>query len=188
MGGINKLGFLDGCAFALLDLLMKRKHYLRELAEESGFSPSMVHKIMSRLEKEKMVLAESSKNRKSFSLDYSSPLTTRVLSLLAIHKLVSAGAFRKLLQMKPKGIYLFGTAASGKITADSDIDLAVFFDERPDAFLLSNVKRGLSNEIKTDLQLVILTKEKIEGMKKGNVELLNQIKNQSVVLFGELFD
>lgn len=185
---MSKIDFLDGNAFSILGLLSRRKHYLRELAETSGLSPSMVHKILFKLVQKKVVLVENQKNRKIFTINYSSPLALRALSLLVINDLLETKAFKKIVGLNPKGIYLFGTAASGKITADSDFDLAVFFESKPDAFKLSNIKRELSSELKKEVQLVVLTPEKIESMKREQVELLNQIKLGSVVLQGELFD
>ena len=185
---MNQIGFLDGNSFALLGLLSGKKHYLRELAETSGLSPSMVHKILLRLVQRKLVLAENQKNRKLFAINYSSPLALVALSLLVINNLLETKAFKKITSLNPKGIYLFGTAASGKITVNSDIDLSVFFISKPDSFKLSNIKRELSNELKKEVQLVVLTPEKIESMEREQVELLNQIKIGSVVLWGEMFD
>lgn len=182
-----ELGFLDANAFAILEKLAERRHYLRELAEASGLSPSMVHKVLSRLVKAKVVLVVPQKNRKLFSPDYSSPLARGALSLITVSKIGRALAFQKLAGLKPLGIFLFGTAASGKITADSDIDLAVFFGTKPDSFKLSGIKRELSNELKKEVQLVVLTPGKIESMKREQVELLNQIKIGSIVLGGEMF-
>ena len=49
---------------------------------------------------------------------------------------------------------------------------------------LSGIKRELSNELKKEIQLIVLTRQKIESMERENAELLNQIKNKSVVLWG----
>lgn len=185
---MGEVAFLDNAAFMFLALLAERKHYLRELAESTGFSPSFVHKVMLRLVKEGLVLVEKQKNRKVFLLNYNSPLATRALSIVFVRRMVRAKAFQELIKLKPFGVYLFGTAASGKITADSDIDLAVFFNFKPDYFKLSDVKRRLSSELKREVQLVVLTPKKIESMKSEQTELLSQIKIGCIVLWGELFD
>ncbi|MFH1586320.1 MAG: nucleotidyltransferase domain-containing protein, partial [Candidatus Diapherotrites archaeon] len=163
---------------------LERRHYLRELADEENLAPSQVHKIMAKLASRKIVLAEMQKNRKFFSLNYSSPLTRRILSLMFINKITGSTAFKKFSKLKPKGIYLFGTAASGEITADSDIDMAVYFETKPNTLMLSEIKRELSNELKKEIQLIVLTGEKIDSMEKENTELLRQIKNKSMVLEG----
>ncbi len=180
-----RLDFLDANAFLLLEELLKKKYYLRELAEQSGLAPSTVHKTISKLFKKKMVVMEKQKNRKLFSLNYYSPLTTKAISMIFVNKIIECRAFGKLKKLQPIGIYLFGTAASGKITADSDIDLAVFFEKSQNSLKLSEIKRELSNELKKDVQLIVLTKQKIESMEKENIELLNQIKNKAIILWGE---
>lgn len=179
------LDFLDANAFLLLEELLEKKYYLRELAEHSGLAPSSVHKTISKLLRKKMVIVEKQKNRKLFSLNYHSPLTTKAISMIFVNKIIECKAFGKLKKLQPKGIYLFGTGASGEITADSDIDIAVFFEKSQNSLELSEIKRGLSNELKKDLQLIVLTKQKIESMKKENTELLNQIKNKATILWGE---
>ncbi len=180
-----KIDFVDSFSFLLLEALLQKQCYLRELSEETGLAPSSVHKVMAKLLKQKMVLAEKQKNRKVFSLNYSSPLTTKLVGLIFVHKITRSRAFAKLVALKPRGLYLFGTAATGKVSPDSDIDLAIFFEKRPDSIKLSEIKRQLSNELKREIQLIVLTEDKIKSMRKENTELLNQIKGKSIVLLGE---
>ncbi len=182
---MNPFCFLNADAFRLLELLLNRKYYLRELAEKAGLAPSSVHKAMKRLEARKIVLASRQKNRKLFSLKQSSPLTACILRIVFVNKLAEAKAFKKLVKLKPSGIYLFGTAASGKLSAGSDIDLAVLFEKKPDSLLISEIKRELSNELKREVQLIVLTKDRIESMEKEKTELLQEIRNKSIVLEGK---
>lgn len=185
MAGID---FLNKDAFRLLEPLLDKKCYLRELAEKTGLAPSSVHKMIALLSAKKIVVAEKQKNRKFFGLNYSSPLTASIMKTIFVDKITSAEAFKKLVKLQPFGIYLFGTAASGKITGDSDIDLAAYFREKPDSILISQIKRELSNELKREVQLIVLTKNKLDSMKREKTELLQQIRNKSIVLEGEEFD
>ena len=185
---MNEIDFLGENAFRIIELLLEKKQYLRELAERTGLAPSSVHKIISKLVLKKIAFFEKQKNRKVFSLNYDSALTTSAIKILFVNKIISAKAFKKLVALKPIGIYLFGTAASGKITSNSDIDLAINFSKKPDSLLVSNIKRELSNELRKEIQLIILTKDKIVSMKKENAELLSQIKNKSIVLMGEAIE
>jgi len=185
---MNNIDFLNEDAFRLLGLLLDRKYYLRELAEKAGLAPSSVHKIMKKLATKKIVGIAKQKNRKLFSLNYDSPVTTSILRTIFVSRVFGAKAFKKLEKLKPSGIYLFGSAASGKVTADSDIDLAVFFPKKPDLLLVNQIKRGLSNEIKKEVHLIVLTKSKIDSMEKEKTELLQQIRNKSIVLVGEPLD
>lgn len=181
MGNID---FLNEDAFRLLEALLHRKYYLRELAEKTGLAPSSVHKIMAKLILKKIVSVEKQKNRKIFSLAYVNPLTTSILRAVFVDKITSAKAFKSLVKLQPFGIYLFGTAASGKMTGDSDIDLAIYFKKKPDSFLLTGLKRELSSQLKRDVQLIVLTKSRVDSMEKEKTELLHQIRDKSIVLEG----
>ena len=182
---MKSINYLNEASFAVLDALVRKRFYLRELAEELKLSVGFVHKIVSVLEEKKMILAEGQKNRKVFSLNYDSPLTRRTLSLVFLEKIVSTKAFEKLCRLSPKGIYLFGSASLGTITENSDIDLAIFFEKKADSLKLIQMKRELNNELGREIQLIVLTTQKIKEMKKQENELLNQIKNSSIVLLGE---
>ena len=179
------IDFIDSFSFLVFEALLGGERYLRELSELTGLAPSSVHKVLAKLLRHKMVLVSRQKNRLFFRLNYGSPLTAKTVGLIFVHKITAARAFAKLIALKPIGVYLFGTAASGMAAADSDIDLAVLFEKKPDGIKLSGVKRQLSNELKREIQLIVLTAEKIKSMQKENIELLNQIKNKSTVLWGE---
>ncbi|MFH0954874.1 MAG: nucleotidyltransferase domain-containing protein [Candidatus Micrarchaeota archaeon] len=99
-------------------------------------------------------------------------------------KIIHSKAFAKLVQQKPKGVFLFGSAHTGGISATSDIDLAVFFEKKANAVELSKIKSQLSNELQREVDLIVLTKEKIANMKKQETELLNQIQNKSTLMWG----
>jgi len=64
----------------------------------------------------------------------------------------------------------------------------VFFEKKPDSFKLSGIKSALGNEFLREIDLVVLTKEKIKSMKEEKSELLNRIADQSSVLWGEALD
>lgn len=180
--------FLDSNAFCILEALLGGPFYLRELAEKTGFAPSTVHKILMHFRQNRMVRVENAKNRKVFSLDPDSALASLAVSFWMADKILHSRAFAKLVQLKPSGIFLFGSAHSGKITLNSDIDLAVFFEKKPDSFKLSAIKSALGNELLREIDLIVLTKEKIKSMKEEKSELLNRIANQSTVLWGETID
>ncbi len=167
---------------------MDKKYYLRELAEKTGLAPSSVHKIMAKLELKKIVVVTKQKNRKIFSLNYNSPLATSILRTIFVHEITMARAFKNLVKLQPLGVYLFGSAATGKMTGDSDVDLAIYFKKKPDSLLISRIKRELSNQLKRDVQLITLTKSKVDSMEKEKTELLQQIRLKSIVLEGEELD
>ena len=59
-------------------------------------------------------------------------------------------------EYSPKQIIMFGSCVHGNVNDDSDIDIAVIFDETPGEFLdtwkhLLKLRRGLSFDIETHL-------------------------------------
>ncbi|MFH1224983.1 MAG: nucleotidyltransferase domain-containing protein [Candidatus Diapherotrites archaeon] len=184
MGWID---FLDRSAFMLIEALAEKKQHLRGLAEATGLAPSTVHKKMSAMLGQEMVIAEKRKNAKFFAPNYASPLTAKTISLIFAAKITNCRAFAKLKKMKPLGIYVFGTAASGKIAADSDIDLAVLFEKKPDMIALGEIKMQMGNELGREVQVIALTPEKVRSMEKEGAELLREIRCKSAVLWGAEF-
>jgi len=185
---VGNIDFLNEGAFRLLELLLDKNCYLRELAEKTGLAPSTVHKIMAKFALKKIVVVAKQKNRKIFSLNYDNPLTTSILRTVFVDKITGANAFKNLVRLQPLGIYLFGTAAAGKMAGDSDVDLAIYFKKKPDSLLISRIKRELSNQLKRDVQLITLTKAKVDSMEKEKTELLQQIRDKAIVLEGGELD
>ena len=63
---------------------------------------------------------------------------------------------RVMSEYSPKQIIMFGSYVNGNMHDDSDIDIAIIFDEVPDEFLdtwkhLIKLRRGLSFDIETHL-------------------------------------
>ena len=55
----------------------------------------------------------------------------------------------KIYSSRLKGVYLFGSAARGQLTSDSDIDIAVILDEIPSRF----EEHERTSEVSTKLSL-----------------------------------
>lgn len=181
---MHQNGFLTDQSFALLELVSGKRRYLREIAEKEGLAPSTVHKTLSKLLAKKILLSENDKNRKIFRINTDSALAQAVMRTITIDRITSSTAFGRLAKMKPLGIYLFGSAAEGKMAENSDIDLAIYFSKAPNSLALSSVKRELSSSLKKEIQLIILTKERIKEMANDDSELLKEIKRKAVTLWG----
>jgi len=181
----NNSAVLNPLAVRVLEELLNGKAHVRELAERAGMPASTAHKTLKALEKKKIVMSQAVKNRKEYSISQDSALANSVLRTIIIEKIMRTRSFGKLKKTRPQGIVLFGSCASGRITQDSDIDLAIFFKEKKDSFKISETKRMLESELKKEVQLITLNDEKLESFKKQNTELYNQMRYNSVVLFGE---
>ncbi len=101
---MSQINFLTAESFKIIELLIGTKYYLREIAEKTKYAPSTVFKIVSLLSSKKMLFSKENKNRKFFSLNYGSPLTTNALKIISINKIITSKAFVKLTKLNPIGI------------------------------------------------------------------------------------
>lgn len=53
-------------------------------------------------------------------------------------------------------VFLFGSAAAGRLTPDSDVDVAVLFEEKPDALRLHALQEDLASALQRVTDLVPL--------------------------------
>jgi predicted nucleotidyltransferase len=81
--------------------------------------------------------------------------------------------------------FLFGSAASGRMTAESDIDVAVFFQPGPDIDRCEDIREALTKATHREVDLVILNQAspilRMQVLKKG----IPLIKNEK--MYGEFF-
>ena len=182
---MNNSGVFSPFSIPVLESLLDGPLHVRELAEKTGFAPSTAHKALSALLVQNILIATRQKNRKIFFINFDSPLAQKMISLIWIEKIIHSKGFNQLRNLKPKSIVLFGSGHTGKFSKTSDVDLAVFFNQKTDAFKLSEIKKKLSNALNREVDLVWLTREKIDAMRREKVELLNQIQYKSTVLWGE---
>lgn len=179
------IDFIGRESFRILGLLTNGKLYLREISEKTGLPASTVHKTLAALEKNLVVKSSKNKNRKFFEPNYGSAFARSLLTALVVHNIMGAKEFRQLSKLGVRGIYLFGSCAEGRMGSDSDIDLAAYFEKKPDAELIGRIKRSLGSRLGREIQLIALSDEKLKSMEEGNVELLNRIKFKSIALAGE---
>jgi predicted nucleotidyltransferase len=83
-----------------------------------------------------------------------------------------------------KGIGVYGSWANGTNTVDSDIDIWIKTDKYPDEKELAHLSKILREMTLTDVQLLVLTPEKIEQIKK-DTSFFSSLYNGSFLLWGE---
>ncbi len=181
---MTELSFLNPYSVRVLEALLQNPAYLREIAEKTRLPPSTTFNAVSTLLENDILESRKNKNKKIFSINFASPVACKLVSLLVISKITHAKAFQRLINLKPKSIALFGSASTGKMAPDSDIDLAIVFERKIDPFKISRLKQELSDELNRKIDLVTLTPEKISEMKKNQIELLNRIQYGSNLLRG----
>jgi hypothetical protein len=68
-------------------------------------------------------------------------------------------------------VFLFGSAAGGKMKADSDIDIGILFENEPDIFEINELKSELNGILKREIDIAVLNSAapvlKMQVLKKG---------------------
>ncbi|HNS56470.1 MAG TPA: nucleotidyltransferase domain-containing protein [Smithellaceae bacterium] len=68
-------------------------------------------------------------------------------------------------------VFLFGSAASGKMTDESDIDIGILFESEPDIFEINELKSELNGILKREIDIAVLNSAapvlKMQVLKKG---------------------
>ncbi len=68
-------------------------------------------------------------------------------------------------------VFLFGSAASGKMTDESDIDIGILFENEPDIFEINEMKSELNGILKREIDIAVLNSAspvlKMQVLKKG---------------------
>jgi predicted nucleotidyltransferase/biotin operon repressor len=176
------IDFLGNNHFCVIELLLKRDYCIREIAEELKLAPSSVHKITRTLKSKGVLVEERKKNRVFFKINYGSALAREAVRTLFVARTLSTKAFKKLIELKPQSIYLFGSASKGTLSQKSDLDLAAFFKKPPTSLRISEIRMGLSNELLMEVDLFALNKKNYSS---GN-EKPESIKNieNGILLYG----
>lgn len=84
-----------------------------------------------------------------------------------------------------KGIGLYGSWAHGTNTVNSDLDIWIKVDSYPDEKELADLVKILRQMTHTDVQLLVLTPQKFEQIKKDE-PFFSSLYNGSLLLWGEL--
>lgn len=134
----------------------EEKWYLSQIARASGASVSTCHQILERKAKEKWLEKEKLGNLSLYSLQLDDALS-RQLKIARTLEILKP--LVKKLQLSSQKIILFGSAAQGRDTAKSDLDLFILTREKKRVRqVLSRTKFGRKIQalIKNYLELIEL--------------------------------
>lgn len=84
-----------------------------------------------------------------------------------------------------RGIGLFGSWASGENVYDSDIDIWVKTDHYPSEYELAKLQKKLKDMGGAEVNLLVLTPQKIKELKERDIPFYNSIIKNYVILMGE---
>jgi predicted nucleotidyltransferase len=87
-----------------------------------------------------------------------------------------------------KSLGLYGSWASGTNNEDSDLDVWIRADSLPPESELARLQRELSQQTGVEANLLVLTPEKLERLKRDDSPFYNSLVMNSVTLEGETLE
>jgi predicted nucleotidyltransferase len=84
-----------------------------------------------------------------------------------------------------RGLGLYGSWARGTNHQDSDLDVWIRADSLPPESELARLQRDLGLQADTEVNLLVLTPEKLEGLKREDPPFYNSLVYHSVILLGD---
>jgi predicted nucleotidyltransferase len=135
-----------------------KKINMNKLARKLKLSPGQIHKYITILRKEKIVIKDCI-NESSY---------THSLRLLWNLKRIQKSSLEKILQRsfsKLKGYGIFGSWANGTNTEEADLDIWLKMDKEPDDLQIANARREIQKKIGVAVDLVVATPIKLKHFK-----------------------
>lgn len=150
-----------------------KKFHLRELAKILKLSPAGVRKIVEHIVRDKLILESRERNLRLFQANFDNRIFKEYKKFFTIVKIYESGFVDFLNhEFLYPAIILFGSAAKGEDTKNSDIDLLILSNEKK-TLKLDNFEKKLNRR----LQLFVMTQNEFALLKKTNPELFNNIVN-----------
>jgi len=146
----------------------ERKFFGKEIAEKLNISLGGTHNALKYLVKEKIIKTEQRGNMKFYQIDDENPLVKQLKTTLIVEKL---SPFVNRIKQNCKEIILFGSAARGEQTANSDIDLFILTHNPED------IKKGIVKyKRKIVISPVIKTPNQWSELEVKEPEFYNEVK------------
>ncbi len=149
---------------------------VQQIAAKTGLSKGLVSPYLALLEREGLLERTDRTYRLKFS-----PVTVAVKRLLNID--LVAAAFKK--PAWASGIGIYGSWALGTNTEENDIDLWACVKTLPTGVVVAELEREVSRAVSAEARVLVLTKEKIAGLKSSDEPFYRSFVKQSITLEGE---
>lgn len=163
---MNIINILTKTNVKIIKMIDRENLHLRDIADKLKVSPGSVHKLVSILKKEKIVKETTHKNRINISLDRNNPIARELKEVINFNDIINSPAYKKLKKTGNTGFY--GSYANGTNDNNSDLDLWVKTEKKE--IEIRPVIRELENQLNVKINPLLLTKSKIESLKKHDPE------------------
>jgi predicted nucleotidyltransferase len=149
---------------------------VQQITAKTGLSKGLVSPFLALLEREGILQRKDLTYHLVFS-----PLTVAIKRLLNIDRIT-------VVAKKPvwaSGIGLYGSWAEGTNTEESDIDLWVYTKTLPTGIMIAELERDISRALSVEVHVLVLSREKINGMKDSDEPFYRSFVKQSITLEGD---
>lgn len=161
-------------------------YYVRELSRILDADPTNVSRELGSLERQGLFLAEKRGTQKYYRLNKTHPTFKELRSIVA--KTIGVPSILKQVLSKVPGknfVVLYGSAAAGKMDAESDIDVLIVSNQPAEIFYkhMPELEKKLGREV----SLTIYKSEEFERKKKTNDPFIKEVfKSQREVILGKV--
>jgi len=161
-----------------------KRYYLRELQRMLGYSAGSIRRELLRFQKDNLFTTQKVGNLLYYRLNTTHPLFKELKSIIS--KTVGVeGSLRELISSvkKIKTAFIYGSFASKKQKADSDIDLMII--GTPDVSSLNEKISELGKKLEREINITTYSRDEYKNkrkMKSGFI--LDLLKNPKIMLVG----
>jgi len=165
----------------IINIISKKELCIREISEKLNCSPGTVHKAVKLFKKNNLIIKKKEKNKIIIFPNRESVIYQKIKSLININLLINSKNYKLLKKNGPIGVY--GSFAKGTDDKYSDIDLWIY--SKKSLIKIREIVTKLEHELNEKISMIIINDNKLEKMKKEDLEFYNQLKFTSIKLENE---
>jgi predicted nucleotidyltransferase len=154
-----------------------KKMKVRELAKLLKISPAYVSRTLKTLVRDDVI--------KDNKVNLSNPYVRVLKIFFNIKKLIDKNTIRKLKKLKVLGAGIYGSWANGTNFEDSDLDIWIKTSKRLEEINIATTADEIRKGLGTNVQILVLTPERIERLKKEDPIFYYSLVFGSIKLYGE---
>lgn len=163
-------------ACILLYVMFRRSFRAAEVSRATGVTKGLVSRYLRLLEANDLL------QRKGREYSPQDGANSRAIKILLNLERINLTA---LSLVPARGLGLYGSWARGTNNQESDLDVWIKADSAPSESLLARLQKDLSLKAESEVNLLVLTPEKLERMKIEDAPFYNSLIMNFLTLKGE---
>lgn len=163
----------------LHEALLSRTITVTEISKDTGVSKGLVSRYLNEMKEEGLL---ERKGRNYYQINQ--PITRAIKVFLNLNIL----RWNEITAEWIESAALYGSWASGTNTEESDVDIWIKTGENPSEDELNLLYKNLKIQTASEVNILILTPEKLESIKKTDPPFYHSLQRNSLLLEGELIE